>query len=83
MAKKPVVDVKSPGAQDVLKQRGVARDIERRLNQIAAAAGPGHEVRVRVGKTRVRGTVRTATRAARRAEATKQNLSRAIDRGRD
>lgn len=83
MAKKPKVDVTDAGAQDVLKQRGVQRDIERRLRNIAAAAGPGHEVRVKLGKTRVRGTVRTATRAARRAEAKNQNLSRAIDAGRD
>lgn len=83
MAKKPKVDITDKGAQSVLKQSGVQRDIERRLNKIAAAAGPGHAVRVRIGKTRVRGTVRTATRAAKRAEATNQNLSRAIDAGRD
>lgn len=82
MAKKPVVDVLSKGAIQILKSNGVYNDIDKRTRAIAAAGGPGMVARVRYGKTRVRGTVTTATRAARRAEAKNQALSRAINQGR-
>ena len=82
MAKKPKVEMKDAGAINILKQAGVVNEVTRGLNAIAAAAGPGMEARVRMGRTRVRGTVTTSTRAARRAEATNQALTRAIDAAR-
>lgn len=74
--------INSKGAQDVLKSAGVAREVRARLERMQAAAGPGHRIRVAVGRTRVRGTITTETRAAKRAEAQNKNLTRAIDAGR-
>lgn len=66
----------------MLKSFGVRRDLEARAKRIAEAAGEGHEIRIRKGRTRWRATVRTATSEARVAEATDQNLSRAFNAGR-
>jgi hypothetical protein len=49
---------------------------------VAAVAGEGHEVQTWTGKNRVRITVRTITRSARRREAKDRNLLRAIDAAR-
>lgn len=70
------------GFDRLRKSPKVTRDLERRGRQIAAAAGPGHEVETRVGRTRSRTTVRTATAAARRRESRSANLTGAIDAGR-
>jgi hypothetical protein len=60
--------------------------VQRRLLQaaqrIAAAAGPGMEASVEVGRTRARASVITATYEARRAQATRLALIRALDAGR-
>lgn len=62
--------------------RGVREDLERRMNRIAAAAGPGHSAGIDVGPNRLRAGIWTDTDAARQAEATGLNLTRAIDAGR-
>ena len=66
----------------LLKDDAVQADLRSRAGRIAAAAGPGHEVSVVVGRTRARASVATATAESRRAEATDRTLTRAIDAGR-
>ncbi len=83
MGKKTVrLEMNSAGFQAILKSPGVVADIEKRTNAIAAAAGPGMEPSVRVGVTRVRGSVITADYDAMKAEATNKALTSAIDAGR-
>lgn len=77
------VEVNREGIAQLLKDPGVAADLERRARNIAAAAGPGMEVEPPFeGARRVRVTVRTGTYAAREAEAKNRALTRAIDAGR-
>ena len=80
------VDVKLNRAavQQLLKSPAVLADLERRAQRIAAAAGgaPDFEVDARIGASRARASVRTATHKGRRAEATSRALTRAIDAGR-
>lgn len=66
----------------LLKSDAVKADLARRAKAIAARAGNGHEVTSRVGRTRARASVRTATAEARNAEATSHNLTSSIDAGR-
>jgi hypothetical protein len=66
----------------LLKSEAVRADLERRAENIAAAAGPGHIVDSQIGRNRARAAVITATAEAMRAEATDRNLTRAIDAGR-
>ena len=66
----------------MLKDPAVAADLRRRGERIAAAAGAGHEVESHTGKTRVRVTVKTVTRDARKREAEGRNLSSSLDAGR-
>lgn len=68
--------------REVLRSDGVAGDVTRRARRIATAAGPGHEVDTRLGRNRARASVRTATHAAREAEALNRNLTASIDAGR-
>lgn len=56
--------------------------IGRSVRAIAEAGGPGMEASVVQGRTRVRGSVITATQGAREAEARSRALTRAIDAGR-
>jgi hypothetical protein len=67
------------GVAELLKSPEVRRDLERRARAVAAAAGPGHEVAVETGPTRVRATVTTATTAARLSEARHRTLTRAVE----
>lgn len=81
------VDMNSAGAIAALTDPGVQADIERRLEAAAASArgmNPDgeYEVSVRVGRTRVRGSVITANYSARKAEATDRVLLRALDAAR-
>lgn len=69
------------GIEWLLKE-GARGDIERRTSNIEAAAGEGMEGSVEVGRTRVRGSVITATYEAMQAEARGRALTRAIDAGR-
>lgn len=68
--------------RELLRSEAVRRDLERRAQNIAAAAGPGHIVDSQIGRNRARAAVITATFDAMRAEARDRNLTRAIDAGR-
>lgn len=70
------------GVRELLRSPEVQRDLERRAQNIAAAAGEGMEVSTERGATRARATVITATFEARYREATDRALTRAIDAGR-
>lgn len=81
MAKVRIV-LKRRGVRDLLRSFGVQADLERRAENIAAAAGPGHEAESEVGPNRARASVRTDTVEAMLAEASTRSLTRAIDAGR-
>lgn len=72
------IEINSAGVAALLKSPEVLADLERRGQAIAAAAGEGHEVQSWIGRNRARVTVRTATTAARVAEATDRSLTSAI-----
>jgi hypothetical protein len=76
------IEVNSAGIQALLKSAEVQADLESRARRIAAAGGDGMEVGSRIGKTRARASVITATREARLAEATDRALTKALDAGR-
>lgn len=67
---------------EILKADGVRRDIERRCEAVAAAAGEGYEPSVVDGRNRVRGSVITDTFEAMRDNAINQTLMRALDAAR-
>jgi tRNA A37 threonylcarbamoyltransferase TsaD len=67
---------------NLLKSPAVQRRLLQAAQRIAAAAGPGMEASVEVGRTRARASVITATTEARRAQATRLALIRALDAGR-
>lgn len=71
------------GVRELLRSAEVQADLKRRAEAIAAAAGPGMEVRTSVGPNRARAVVITGDGDAIRAEATDKALTRAIDAGRD
>jgi tRNA A37 threonylcarbamoyltransferase TsaD len=66
----------------LLKSAKVQQDLKARADRIAAAAGPGMQASVHVGRTRARASVITATAAARENEARRRVLTRALDAGR-
>lgn len=70
------------GIRELLRSREVLADLERRAENIAEAAGPGHAVDSEIGPNRARSSVRTDTIDAMLAEGTDRNLTRAIDAGR-
>jgi len=70
------------GMRKLLRSPEVLADLERRAEQIAAAAGPGMQASSMVGKNRARASVITATPAAWRAEAAGRALTRSLDAGR-
>lgn len=76
------IELNRAAVRDLLRSEEVAHDLEQRGRRIAAAAGEGHEVQTFRGRNRVRVTVRTATIAAQRREATARSLTKAIDAGR-
>lgn len=76
------IELNRRGVKELLRSAEIQTDLDRRAEQIAAAAGPGHEVQARPSRTRARSVVRTATTEARLAEATDRSLTRAIDAGR-
>lgn len=67
---------------DILKSSEVVRDLRRRAESIAAAAGPGHRVFSEVGRNRARAAVVTTSNEAKRKEATSRNLTRSIQAAR-
>lgn len=83
MAQTIRIEMNRKGVEELLKSPEVQGDLKRRADAIAAAAGPGMEARVSVGKSRARATVITADFEAILAEATRKDLTRAIDAGRD
>jgi len=82
MAEKIRIDLNSAGIQELLKSSGVLADLRARAGRIAAAAGPGMEASARLGRSRARASVVTATRKAMKAEATNRALTKALDAGR-
>lgn len=75
----------TPGAiQEILKSPEVQNELGARADRIAAAAGgePDYEVEVRVGATRARASIRTASFEAMRSEANDRTLLSALDAGR-
>jgi hypothetical protein len=82
VAEKVRVEPNSAGIQAYLKSDGVLALLTAMGERIAAAGGEGMEVSSRIGATRARVSVITATRAARKAEATDRALTSAIDAGR-
>lgn len=82
MAEKFRVEINSAGIQALLKSGEVEAFLKAKAERIAAAAGEGMEATSRIGKTRARASVVTATRAARKAEAVDRALTKALDAGR-
>jgi len=82
MPEKVRVTINSSAAASILKSAGVLADLRARADRIAAAAGDGMEANSRIGRSRARASVVTATRKAMRAEATDRALTRSLDRGR-
>lgn len=82
MGKRIRIEVVSEGARAVLQSPGVLADMQRRADNIAAAAGPGVRASSWVGFDRAHGRALTVTPEADRAEAEDRALSRAIDAGR-
>lgn len=82
MAEKIRIEINSAGIQALLKSGEVQDFLLSKAQRIAAAAGDGMEASSRVGKTRARASVITATKEARKAEATDRALTAAIDAGR-
>lgn len=77
------VDIYRKGVRELLRsQEIVDKVLLPKGRRIDAAAGPGHEVQVWIGRNRARVTVRTATTEARLAEAKNRNLTRAIEAAR-
>lgn len=74
--------VNPEGVKALLKSQEVQNMLQQRVNKIAAAAGPGMQASVRVGRTRARGSVITATQEAREAEANDRMLTKSLDAGR-
>lgn len=81
MAKTRIV-LNRKGIRALLRSPEVLADLERRAERIAATAGDGMEASAMVGKNRARASVITATSEARKAEATRRALTRAIYAGR-
>lgn len=82
MADRLVINLNEREVGALLKSADVAAEVKRRADRIAAAAGPGMLASVIIGKNRAHGSVITATLQARRAQATRRALIRALDAGR-
>lgn len=70
------------GVRGMLNSDGVQRDLKRRADRIAAAAGDGMAASVQSGRTRARASVITETPEAMEREARHAALTRSIDAGR-
>ena len=84
MFKSVRIELNAAGVRSLLQSSDVQADLQGRAERIAAAAGgaPDFVAESRVGATRARASVRTATFDGMRAEATDRVLSRALDAGR-
>lgn len=76
------IKLNEAGVRALLRCPGAQAELERRARRIAAAAGEGFLAIGDSGGKRARAVVITATRAARKAEATDRALTRAVDAGR-
>ncbi len=76
------VKLNRKGVRELLCSTDVGKDLSGRGQRIAEAAGPGHVVTRRMGRSRQRVSVITDTPEAMRAEATARTLTRALDAGR-
>lgn len=76
------IEMNRAGIIAALQAPGVRADLMRRGLAVSSAAGPGHMVTARTGRTRVRVSVITATPSAMRREATDRALTRALDAAR-
>lgn len=75
------VEIDDKGIKALLKDPRVKRDMKRRAEAIAAAAGPGHGVEMDDSGDRSRASVVTRTREAKLREARDRALSRAVRTG--
>lgn len=86
MANKPRVVLNTEEVKKLLRgegqYHGVREDLQRRLDRIKQAAGPGHTAAVDQETNRVRGAVWTSSDTARRAESQDLSLTQALDAGR-
>lgn len=82
MARGIRLEMNIPAMIKIMQSPAVMNELTRRANQVQAAAGPGHMVTSRIGRTRARVSVITATDRARRAEAQDRALTRALDAAR-
>lgn len=71
-------ELNRPGIVELLKGEETQAMLEDMGSRVVAAAGPGHEAQLWVGRSRARVTVRTATPAAMEAEATHRTLTAAF-----
>ncbi|WP_152353324.1 hypothetical protein [Brachybacterium subflavum] len=76
---KPSVQLNSREIDKLLKSPEVQKDLRRRTNAAARAAGDGYEADVTVGSTRALGMVRAATPKARASNAKHHTLMQVID----
>lgn len=76
------IELNRAGVRTLLRSPELQADLSARAHRIANAAGPGFEVETSTSATRTHAVVRTATFAARHAEATSRALTRALDAGR-
>lgn len=77
------VKLDSGEIEKLLRSPEVQRELKRRADNIARAAGPGFRSDVGQGYDRARASVWAFTGAARKAEAENRALTRAIDAGRE
>lgn len=78
----PKLKVNHNAIRQLLRSPEVHADLVRRARRVAAAAGPGNEVRSEIGPNRARAAVVTATFDAMNDEAVDRSLTRAIDAAR-
>jgi hypothetical protein len=72
------IELNRAGVRQLLRSDEALAHLTGLGDQIAAAAGDGHEVQPSLGPNRARVSVRTATDEARYLEATERNLTRAF-----
>lgn len=76
------IELNSQGVRDLLRSSEVKADLQRRADNIAAAAGPGFVADSTTGPNRARASVGTTDIESMRAEAEDRALTRALDAGR-
>jgi len=76
------ITIDRKAATELMCSPEVLADLRRRAEAIADRAGPGHIVEAEAGRKRARAVVITEWQSAKRNEATRRTLTRAIDAGR-